>query len=311
MKYLRIAFFSLLALFVIGFIMGYIKYRTANTEIYNLDDAARKTAPGSFVKLSDGYTHYELSGPDTGKVVLLVHGFSVPYYIWDSTAFYLSRAGFRVLRYDEFGRGFSDRPEKLYEAVFLRKQITELLDSLHITSVYAMGGLSFGGPVVADFIAHYPDRVSKVIFVDPFYPDAGPASQKYPEFFVRYMMALNPERMVAGQLTDLKYPERFPSWGDQYKVQMKYKGLRRALVSTQAHYGSPDEIRENFHKLDQLHKPVLLIWGREDETVLFRYSDSLRKVLHTEFLPVDDARHLPNMEKASMVNGRMIEFLRK
>ena len=291
--------------------MGYIKYRTANSEIHNLDDAARKTAPGSFVKLSDGYTHYELSGPDTGKVVLLVHGFSVPYYIWDSTAFYLSRAGFRVLRYDEYGRGFSDRPEKLYEAAFLRRQITELLDSLNISTLYAMGGLSFGGPVVADFIANNPDRVSKVILVDPFYPDAGPSTQKYPEFFVRYMMALNPERMVAGQLTDLKYPERFPSWGDQYKVQMQYRGLRRALVSTTYHYSTPDVIRENFHKLDLLHKPVLLIWGREDETVLFRYSDSIRKILHTEFLPVDDARHLPNMEKASMVNGRIIEFLRK
>ena len=104
--------------------------------------------------------------------------------------------------------------------------------------------------------------------------------------------------MVAGQLTDLKYPEQFPSWGDQYKVQMQYKGLRHALASTTFHYATNDVIRENFHKLDQLHKPVLLIWGKEDETVPFRYSDSLRKVLHTEFLPVEDARHLPTMEKA-------------
>ena len=132
MKYLRIVLSSLLALFVIGFIIGYVMYRNANTEIYNLDDAARKTATGSFVKLSEGYTHYELSGPDTGKVVVLVHGFSVPYYIWDSTTAYLANAGFRVLRYDEFGRGFSDRPDKKYEAAFLRKQLTELLDSLKI-----------------------------------------------------------------------------------------------------------------------------------------------------------------------------------
>ena len=117
--------------------------------------------------------------------------------------------------------------------------------------------------------------------------------------------------MVAGQLTDLKYPERFPNWGDQYKVQMQYKGLRRALVSTTYHYATADVIRENFHTLDLLHKPVLLIWGREDETVPFRYSDSLRKVLHVQFLPVDDARHLPNMEKSQPVNERIISFLKK
>jgi pimeloyl-ACP methyl ester carboxylesterase len=311
MRNLRIIFLSLLTLLGITAIVGYIMYRNANTEIYDLDDAARKTASGSFVKLSDGYTHYELAGPDTGKVVVLVHGFSVPYYIWDSTTAYLTKAGFRVLRYDEYGRGYSDRPETEYTATFLRRQITELLNALKIQRVHGMAGLSFGGPVVADFVANSPAMVAKVIFVDPLYPDTGPADQPYPEFFVRYMMALHPEKMVSGQLTDLKYPERFPSWGDQYKVQMQYRGLRRALVSTRFHYASAETIRENFHTLDSLHKPVLLIWGKEDNTVPFRFADSLRKAVKTEYLPVDDAAHLPHMEKAQMVNERIIAFLKE
>ncbi len=310
MRYLRIIMFSIFALIIISIIVAFIWYSSANTELYALDETARKSAPGSFVQLSDGYTHYALTGPDTGKVVVLIHGFSVPYYIWDSTSAYLSKAGFRVLRYDEFGRGFSDRPDKVYNAAFLRKQLTELLGSLHISKVHAMAGLSFGGPVTADFVANYPDIVSKVILVDPYFPDAGPADEKYPEFFVRFMMALNPEKMVAGQLTDLKYPERFPTWADQYKVQMQYKGLRRALVSTRFYYATPDAIRENFQILDSLHKPVLLIWGKEDNTVPFRYADSLRKAVKAEFLPVDDAGHLPHMEKAKMVNERMIAFLK-
>ena len=310
MKYLRIILFSVFTLVIIGIVVAYIQYRSANTELYELDEAARKSASGRFVQLSDGYTHFEMSGPDTGKVVVLIHGFSVPYYIWDSTSAYLSKAGFRVLRYDEFGRGFSDRPDKIYNAAFLRKQLTELLGALQISKVHAMAGLSFGGPVTADFVANYPDIVSKVIFVDPYYPDAGPTDEKYPEFLVRYMMALNPEKMVAGQLTDLKYPERFPTWADQYKVQMQYKGLRRALVSTRFHYATPDAIRDNFMALDLQHKPVLLIWGKEDNTVPFRFSDSLRKAVKAEFLPVEDAGHLPHMEKAKMVNERMIEFLR-
>jgi alpha-beta hydrolase superfamily lysophospholipase len=40
-----------------------------------------------------------------GKVIILVHGFSVPYYIWDGTYDSLVKAGFHVIRYDEFGRG--------------------------------------------------------------------------------------------------------------------------------------------------------------------------------------------------------------
>ncbi|MGB7874199.1 MAG: hypothetical protein WBL25_07430, partial [Anaerolineales bacterium] len=75
-----------------------------------LNEAARAGAPGSFVQLSDGCSHYELGGPPDGQPVVLVHGFSVPYFIWDPTFSFLTECGFRALRYDLFGRGYSDRP---------------------------------------------------------------------------------------------------------------------------------------------------------------------------------------------------------
>src|SRR5258706_14523512 len=81
-----------------------------NPEKAPLGAAARSRAPGRFVALGDGMTHYDVSGPDSGQRVVLVHGFSTPYYIWDSTVAALAAAGFRVARYDEFGRGYSDRP---------------------------------------------------------------------------------------------------------------------------------------------------------------------------------------------------------
>src|SRR5436853_3980596 len=74
----------------------------ADPEKRALDAAARAGMPGQFAQLSDGYTHYELSGPADGndRVVVLAAGFSVPYYIWDPTFKALTAAGFRVLRYD-------------------------------------------------------------------------------------------------------------------------------------------------------------------------------------------------------------------
>src|SRR5260221_14733918 len=147
-----------------------------------------------------------------------------------------------------------------------------------------------------------------MIFVDPVFPGFG-APSNY-ESIARYKMALSPEDVVNGQLTDLKYPSQFPHWGDQYKVQMQYKGFRNALISTRFHYAGVDKIRYNYKALDSLHKSVLLIWGKEDNTVPFRYSDSLRQILHTEYLPVDDAAHLPQMEKAALVNEKILWFLR-
>src|ERR1044071_7303856 len=104
----------LLVLVVVVAVTGiyyWIKFSSNNIEIKAMDDEARKNVPGQFIKLSEGFTHYEMSGADTGKVVILVHGFSVPYYIWDATYDSLAQNGFHVIRYDEFGRGFSDRPD--------------------------------------------------------------------------------------------------------------------------------------------------------------------------------------------------------
>jgi len=312
MKYLKIILTSIVVLVVIASLIAYGLFLKADTESYTLDAAARKNISGSFVQLTEGITHYELAGPDTGKVVVLVHGFSVPYYIWDSTYLKLVHEGYRVLRYDEYGRGFSDRPDKVYEAKLLRQQLEELLAALHIPTVHALAGLSFGGPVVTDFVIHHPNLVDKVILVDPLYPVESEETtmSRYPESFMRFMMALSPEDVVNGQLTDLKYPDRFPQWTDQYKVQMQYKGFRHALVSTRLHYATPQRMRDNYRELDTLNKSILLIWGKEDNTTPFSTSDELRKTVKTEFMPVDDAAHLPHMEKASEVNSRIIAFLK-
>ena len=81
-----------------------ILYAVRNLEHAPLDDAARRGAPGSFVRLADGVTHYELIRPDTARTVVLLSGMSVPYYLWDPTGDALAGAGYRVLRYDYYGR---------------------------------------------------------------------------------------------------------------------------------------------------------------------------------------------------------------
>src|SRR5205085_8584139 len=93
-----------------------VNYWRADLEQKPLTAQARQAAGGSYVTIADGVVHYQLAGPDTGRVVVLVHGFSVPYYIWDPAFDALTAAGFRVLRLDLFGRGYSDRPDVAYNA---------------------------------------------------------------------------------------------------------------------------------------------------------------------------------------------------
>jgi len=132
-----------------------------------LDDAARAEAPGQFVQLSDGMTHYELAGPEDGPPVTLVHGFSTPAFIWDPAFAALADAGYRVLRYDLFGRGYSDRPDVTYDDALFDRQLAELLDALDFPRPMALAGLSMGGAIVARFTQKRPDQVKSLLLLDP------------------------------------------------------------------------------------------------------------------------------------------------
>ena len=118
------------------------------------------------------------------------------------------------------------------------------------------------------------------------------------------------EKQATGQLDDFKYPEHFPDWVARYKVQMQYKGFRHALISTRKYFFA-DSILADYQQLGKLNKKVLLIWGKDDHTVPLNYSDSVSKLVANDFFPVDDAAHLPYLEQPTLVDAKIISFLRE
>jgi pimeloyl-ACP methyl ester carboxylesterase len=124
------------------------------------------------------------------------------------------------------------------------------------------------------------------------------------------MMGKYSEKRAVSQLDDFVHPENFPNWVSNYKVQMQYKGTRKALVSTLFHYDTVSNL-DRYKSLQNLHKPILLIWGTEDHTVTYNYSDSIRSLLKVDFLSVSDAGHLPYLEKPELVNKKVVDFLKK
>jgi len=306
MKIIKVIFTTILFLAVTAVIFCSVLYFKGNKEKKELTDSERKGTAGQYIKLSQGITHYELSGPDTGSVVILVHGFSVPYYIWDGTYQYLVKQGFKVLRYDMYGRGYSDRPDVIYNQALYQNQLLDLIKQLHLKTPLNIAGVSFGGAVITNFTCRHPELVNKVILVDPMYPYAVPT---VPQCYTKYHEATYADEWANGQLTDFKYPQRHTDWVNKYLVQMQYKGFRNAIVSTSYNYNYKG--RESNACLNGTRKLVLLIWGKEDQTVPFQYSDSVRSVLKVDFFPVDDAAHLPHIEQADKVNAKILAFLRK
>lgn len=268
---------------------------------------ARKGVSGNFIKLTDGITHYEKAGEAKHGVIVLVHGFSVPYFIWNGFFESLVKQGFQVIRYDEFGRGYSDRLNKNYTSAVYTQQLKDLLKELKIKTPINIIGVSFGGIVSTNFALAYPQLVKKIILIDP---ASERNNNKGTVQDLEKWMGMNSDLRANSQLEDFKYPNLFPNWVSDYKVQMRYKGTRMALASTRFHYDSVAYL-DRYKSLNSLKKPVLLIWGTEDHTVPLKYSDSIKAVLSVRFLSVSDAGHLPYLEKPGIVNQEVIQFLRQ
>ncbi|MEO8226766.1 MAG: alpha/beta hydrolase [Gemmatimonadota bacterium] len=299
---------AIVVVLLLGGAFAYGAYK--NPERTKLAAAARSGAPGRFVGSSLGTTHYQVSGPDTGAVVVLVHGFSVPMYIWDSLYTTLAEAGYRTIRYDLLGRGMSDRPDAAYDGPMYDRQLDELLDSLHVTEPVNLMGLSFGGFVTAHYVASHPARVATLALFDPAAsaPEL-PAMLRTPVLGSWLWQTMQVPTMANNQASDFLHPESYPTWAAQYRPQMQYRGFGRALLRS---VGTMS--RTNFDSLyaaaGRTGIPTLLVWGKQDRTVPIEKSDVVRRgIRQTEFFPVDSAGHLPLIEQAPLVRTRVLAFL--
>jgi pimeloyl-ACP methyl ester carboxylesterase len=245
---------------------------------------------------------------------VLVHGFSVPYFIWDPTFEFLTESGFRVLRYDLFGRGFSDRPNLRYDIELFCKQLRELLDTLDFNRVHLIG-LSMGGPITATYTARYSERVRKLVLVDPAGARPVTFSQVlkaavapvFGELALGLFGRVGLSRSVKSDFYD---PSNIKHFIRKYMVQMQYKGFMRALLSTMRH-GMLGDFTEAYRRVGEQGTPVLLFWGREDKTVPFSQStDICAAIPQAEFHAFERCAHIPHYEKPELANPLFLEFLK-
>lgn len=285
-------------------------------ETKSLNDATRTDIGGTYISLPNGVTHYELSNPDAENTVVLVHGFSVPSFIFDPTFKFLTESGFRVLRYDLFGRGLSDRPRTRYNPDLLDKQLSDLLDALRFTSPINLIGLSMGGPVTATFTARHPERVKSLALIDP--SGARPVSltpmlrlAKIPIVAETVFGWMGTEGMVRSAGRDFYDPKLVDHFIGKYVVQMQYKGFKRALLSS-IRNNMLDSFVNAYEQVGKTDVPVQLFWGRDDATVPFEHSNDLRAAIpNVEFHVIEDCGHIPHYEKPDEVNPILLEFLNK
>lgn len=282
-------------------------------ETQELDDKSRASAPGRFLDLSLGQTHYESAGNAAARAVVLVPGFSIPYYIWDPTFEALAEAGLHVVRYDLYGRGYSDRPDAVYDHDLFVQQLYELIDALNLRRPIDLVGLSMGAPISLAFWMRHPNWMRKICFIDPAgFPMKGSAVGKLLNIPLlgEWILSQFGDKILLSELSkDFANPKNFPAYVEMAKIQMTFAGYKRAILSTLRN-GVLANQEESYAILGRNEIPTLLIWGREDKLIPFTNSIKMMQAIpHAQFYPVDDAGHIPHYEYPQMVNPVIVNFL--
>jgi pimeloyl-ACP methyl ester carboxylesterase len=87
---------------------------------------------GAFDDLSAGRTYYELDEPSDKPLLVCIHGWSIASYAWRELRSKFQAKGYRILTYDLYGRGYSERPPGKQSVDFFTQHLSELLERLRL-----------------------------------------------------------------------------------------------------------------------------------------------------------------------------------
>ena len=264
-----------------------------------------------FTNLSKGFTFYKHDNKEASTApIILIHGFSVPSYIWDPTFELLSNKGYNVISLDLFGRGFSENLDQPYTDKLFADQVIDLMIKLNIDSAKLVG-LSNGGRVISKVAELKPSLVSSLIYVasSGFRSIQESKDKSVSNEEVENFIKNNYPTISKGQLEDFKYPENHIGWDEKYEELLKYKGFAKALISTRKNHYTMDDIHK---KIQESDIPVYTIWGDSDKVVVYdefeKRIDSLMPK-RKEFFILESG-HLPHMENPEQFNRILLSIIK-
>ena len=308
-------FFRFFALILVTLMLGYGLYRALDlvNPVIDGPERARLSAAGltrSFIESPSGTIHYRVEGPVDGVPVVLVPGLSTPLFVFDALVPDLAAAGYRVITYDHYGRGFSDRPTGPLDAALTDRQLNDLLAGLNITQRFHLVGYSMGGAVATIYAAHYPERLLSASLIAP----AGLPPLDIPAWATMPVLGDVLTRAFGHQRSAREGIESAPdatdpaSFARNYVLQSRYRGYPEAVLSSVRHFPLT-KAQAEYDRLGQTGLPVLAIWGAKDKTVpLDIWQDLHRRVPQAQLVKIEDTGHEVTYARPKIVTESLERF---
>jgi pimeloyl-ACP methyl ester carboxylesterase len=282
-------------------------------ETCTYEEATERFAKGKFVIVADKKVHYIEKGD--GKPIILIHGFLYHTVMWKKNIDALAEK-FKVYAIDLWGWGYSERLKKTeYSFELYGKQVTEFMDVLNIKKA-ALVGQSMGGGISVYVAAHYPERVDRLILVDPAvipFPMSTIGKIYQLPFIGEFLNAIPGDTLMKNNIRTEWFYDKNKATEEYIKEVLQptcIKGSYSGGLYVLRHVLKPPYVEREANLLAKMNKPILMIHGREDKLVPLDTSKALNDLWKESKLVIfEKARHSPHEEYPERFNKLAIDFL--
>jgi pimeloyl-ACP methyl ester carboxylesterase len=251
-----------------------------------------------------------------GQAVLLVHGFGTCAFVWRNVGPSIALANLTAFAVDMFGYGESDRPfDADYGIAAQAEYLDRGLTALRVSKATVVG-LDLGGAVAVRFAAAHPERVEKLVLINPLALDAIPGDdvKSLQKNTGRYAFRVSRGVMGAAPLMrdllrkSVSDPERMPeSLVARYLAPyVGREGVDHLLRL--ARFVDRDAMEEI--DLRALPHPTLVVWGERDPWVSAKIGEELADTIGgSRLVRIPTASRLVPEDNPEMLNNLLLDFL--
>jgi 3-oxoadipate enol-lactonase len=250
--------------------------------------------------------NYRIGGPEEGPVVMLSHSLASDLTMWDMQIPALVEAGYRVLRYDSRGHGYSAVPEGPYSLELLTEDAVGLMDRLGLEKVQFCG-LSMGGMVGQMLATHYRNRLDSLVL------SSTSACMPPREIWDERINTVRKNSMKAA--VDATIDRWFTKTG-QVHLPLDVDKIRRLILHTPVNgFCACCAAIRDMDQRDSIHSiatRTLVVVGEHDPSTPVSAAELIHaRITSSELLIISDAAHLVNVEKVGVFNNALLKFLEK
>ena len=293
-------------------------------KLYGLKKITKQDIPeiGDWVELSRGSIYFEWFMPkesvEVKGTMVLVHGFSTPSFVWGGLIDNFTESGYKVLVYDHFGRGYSERPRIKYDKGLYLETLRELITSQKIEDAVHLVGYSMGGPIVGYYADTYPDETKSITLIAPAgFSKSIPESKSWTTMPIigDWFWRVFSDRLYGiGNMSETQFSDDPLSINEDkflplFQKQLSYRGFNESLLSTIRNFNLFD-IRTIYKSLSSRNIPTLALWGKKDGVVPFSGSKEFEQIFSEgKLITLEEGTHDITYRQPTLIGNRIIEFI--